>query len=341
MLDEVLGFVSRAVKKETNLRILLDWLYTLVIFFFGLIVSAIFVSYLGPVFSTWLWNSENLSFVGRPVIEIYTIDEKFSHVVVILILGVVITLVVKIILLQRERVVKFFDFVFREDVEFLGETVRLSDVGDKFMWQGCLFIRRRKEIVLGASSEGVITKKCWLKKGYMKFTSKFVQEGFAVIACAKNLENYLMFRLEIHKLDGYDVLVVVPHVRKNGIWDRQKMNHDEGKINGKMIESPEDFKIISKDHEYEVVVIDEGRIVHLKIKDIETNTKVCDFEYILPSFFPLVTLDTQKKVDNQKDEFRGSLICKLSWPWFRKMGFRAFGESEKAVISNLTIKAKA
>ncbi len=184
--------------------------------------------------------------------------------------------------------------------------------------------RKKKCLYLNYSSEGLITKQGF-DNFELSFDAEMFNKGFGIILCAKNLENYFMFRVHFDKnkegeRDKY-YLYIVPHIRKDGIWEIQKIYDEKKEFGGENV-------ILN------FVITKEDKLISLFIK--EENKLVKKFEYLLPDYFPLIKF-TNDSDDDEKGLFN-NIIPRLEFPIFGKIGFRAYGQKEKAVIYNFKIK---
>lgn len=186
-----------------------------------------------------------------------------------------------------------------------------------FDFQGVLRNKHEEKqcLYLNSSSEGLITKQGF-NNFVLSFKAKIFYKGFGIILCARDLENYFMFRVRFDKKKDSDSgeLFIVPHIRKDGIWEKQEIRDDKEKIkNGEVLK----FSITKK-----------NRFIKLIIKN-ENNKIVKEFGYLLPNYFPLRQSD---------EELFKNIVPEVEFPKFGKIGFRAYGSEEQAIIYNLEIE---
>ncbi len=173
--------------------------------------------------------------------------------------------------------------------------------------QKCLYLRY--------SSEGLITKRGF-NNFMLSFDAKIFYSGFGIILCAKDLENYFMLRVNFdEKDDNSGKLFIVPHIRKHGVWEIQKIDND--------------IKTIKNGELFNFFITNKNGLIKLIIKN-KNDQLVKKFEYSLPNYFPLIQ-------PNNKELFK-NIVPKVEFPKFGKVGFRACGSREQAIIYNLKIE---
>lgn len=181
-------------------------------------------------------------------------------------------------------------------------------LSDNFKKQNCLFLCN--------SNDGLLTKK-YFKNPKIVFDTELTKEGFAFLVSARDFENYIMFRIMLKENDG---MYIVPHLRKFGIWEIQDVSYEKDMAN-------KNIKIGDKLN-FEVKI--QKRIVDFVIKKDQEIIK--HFKYIIPTHFALLPAS-----NGSDKETPNNVVSSLQLSSLGKIGFRATGKDEKAIILNLEI----
>jgi len=188
-------------------------------------------------------------------------------------------------------------------------------LSDNYNNQNCLYLCN--------SYEGLLTK-CNFRNPKIIFSAEISNDGFAFIISAKDFENYLMFRIMLKVEDeGKERMYIIPHLRRFGIWEIQNIKHEkEAAFNNVKAGDRLDFEVNVWDKSVKII--------------IRKNTAILkNFNYLIPSHFALLPSD-------QNDSGGGSpkyanVVSDSGLSSFGKVGFRATGQNEKAIILSLDI----
>lgn len=198
-----------------------------------------------------------------------------------------------------------------------------------FDFQGILrdSFNSEKAIFLNASPEGMLTKNRF-HNFILEFKARIFYGGFGIILCADDFDNYFMFKINLGVINKDDNIEegekfnVVSHVKKNGFWDIQNSWNNNEFIN-----------VANEGDELLFIIKREKKIINLKIcKD--NGKKFLDLNYLLPSNFPSLPSSVGK--EGKDVPLHTSL--KTDFPFGEKVGFRAYGSTEKVVITELKIR---
>lgn len=191
--------------------------------------------------------------------------------------------------------------------------MQFAEIEKHFHFQGYVSAEydNQKCLFLNNSSEGLITKDSY-NNPTIKFSAKLYLHGFAFIVGAKDLENYIMFRINNTQENG---LYISPHIRMNGVFEAQTIKEEIN--NGKKITDGDEcgFTVSCK-----------GRAVNIEINFPDKNEK--QFHYLIPNYFGLLP----------SEEIGENIVKRLNLSTKGKIGFRAWGPDEKAIITKLDIK---
>lgn len=168
---------------------------------------------------------------------------------------------------------------------------------------------------VSSSSEGMQTKKLF-KKCKISFDATIYKGGFGIITNARDFENLFMLKINFNEKEK--LLEVVPHVRKDGIWDifaYSDKSDAKIKINPHTILS---FKVGVENNQVSIVI-------NTGYKQLFNNS------YILPTHFPLLPSEPSEGTCSPRN-----IVTKIHWPSCWKIGFRAHG-NEIAEIRSLSI----
>lgn len=200
------------------------------------------------------------------------------------------------LIVRRKFKLDFRNIELRELKEYFDFQGHISDHFDK---EKCLF--------LNCSPEGLITRRAFHNPKII-FRAKVLLHGFAVILGAKDLENYLMFRMVLDQQKGF---YINPHIRMNGIWETQE------------VEQKVDLDINAGDV-LNFQVEARGNLVIFKIMK---DKKDYLFTYLIPSHFGLLPSNEENK----------NIVSQLKLTSGGKVGFRSYGKDEKTVVYNLEV----
>lgn len=287
-----LGELTSAIKyfsEKDNLKKLpksLPWLFTLVSLF--LLIYGTLSFYLGDLVDNWPFKefSDALVFAFFALLLTYLISWFYSYA--------------RTLIIQR-------NFVLKQE----------SVIKD-FYYQGYLN-KTNKGFSLSYSDSGCLIRNRSWRDYHMEFDFKLKndngQRGFGVIIRAKDLENYIML-----KLDDF----ISPHIRVNKLWE---------------IISPNDCKLSIIDAKWHHIVID----VKMNKATLKIDSSV-NYKYNLPTHSG-ISLSLKEIMSSGEENKKGLAIA----GWIDDLrnsgtiGFRCWGAfaqpmTEFVEIKNLVIK---
>lgn len=291
------------LKHKFNKR---DVMILLFAFLFAVIVSTIIVT---------SWFSID-KYISPSLKRVFEYDA-------ILISGFLLLIFIGYILGLRMNEIELDSWILKTKYKnYFPQKIGDCEITNLFDFQG--FVSSKYEdgnyLYLTTSSEGLITKKAF-GNFILNFTARLTLHGFGVVLCARDLENYLMFRINADESGLY----ISPHIRKDGIWEVQNLKvESENKLK---IDLGKDYKFeIRKNNHFVNLVIKKGKSEKDKSDEI-----IKEFFYIEPTRFPLLP-------SSDNDDTPKNIVSILNFPKFGKVGFRACWPEEQAIIKDLAIR---
>lgn len=240
---------------------------------------------------------------------------------------------------------KFLYLITKHNLQLIEGEFNYQSILQHFIFQGHVDTSYEKQncLFLNHSADGLLTKKIF-RNPIIIFDAKMKLEGFGIIISARDLENYVMFRVNFEPQK--QIMYLTPHVRKYGIWEIQDITN-RGEVDGL-----KDIKYGEKLN-FKIDVI--KRFVTIEIQ--KEGKLIKAFSYIIPSHFPLVhrpkdkNNESNNKESNNKESSPTIAYSKLDIDSYMpssdlnidsygKVGFRAYGRNEQAIIYNLKIASK-